>query len=75
VLYFDLISCDLILVYFSSLTLLANQIYAQIEEDKDLSVITSVELKNLFPGKKVKNVRFHKRMETFVNALLVPYFP
>jgi hypothetical protein len=54
---------------------LANRNYAQIEEDKDLSVITSVELKKLFPGKKVKNVRFHKRMETFVNALLVPYFP
>jgi len=55
----------LLLVLFSSLTLLANQIYAQIEEDKDLSVVTSVELKKLFPGKKVNEDRFHKKMETF----------
>lgn len=42
----------LLVVYF--LTILAHQIYAQVGEDKDLSVMTSVELKKLFPGKKVK---------------------
>lgn len=29
----------------------------EIEEDKDLSVVTSVELKKLFPGKKIKEVK------------------
>jgi len=31
----------------------------QIEEDKDLSVIATVELKKLLPGRKVKSDRFH----------------
>lgn len=49
---------------------MTNQIYAQIEEDKDLSVITSVELKKFFPEKKVNNDRFHKRMKSFLKTCL-----
>jgi len=43
---------------------LAHQTNAQIEEDKDLSAMASVELKKLFPGRKVSD-RFHESREFF----------
>jgi len=43
---------------------LAHQTNAQIEEDKDLSVMATVELKKLFPGRKVSD-SFDESREIF----------
>ena len=51
-----------------SLILLVRQINAQIEEDKDLSVLATVELKKLFPGRKVSD-RFHESIQFFISFL------